>query len=36
MGRVDADLMYDMVMNWDWGNSGVPTMYHDIESRKNT
>ena len=36
MGRIDADKMYDMVMNWDWGNNGDPTMYHDIESRKNS
>mgnify|MGYP000450876495 FL=1 len=36
MGRIDPDKMYDMVMNWDWGNNGDPTMYHDIETRKNS
>ena len=36
MGRIDTDKMYDMVTNWDWGNNGDPTMYHDIETRKNS
>lgn len=36
MGRIDTDKMYDMVMNWEWGNNGDPTMYHDIETRKNS
>ena len=36
MGRIDADKMYEMVMNWDWGNSGNPDVYHDIETRKNS
>lgn len=35
MGRVDSELMYDMVKAWDWGNSGSPDIYHDVESRKN-
>ncbi|MCB4799863.1 glycosyltransferase family 117 protein [Neotamlana laminarinivorans] len=35
MGRVDADLMYEKVKNWDWGNSGSPDIYHDPETRKN-
>ncbi len=35
MGRVDADKMYNMVMKWDWGNSGDPDIYHDTETRKN-
>ncbi|HNU59311.1 MAG TPA: DUF2723 domain-containing protein, partial [Aquaticitalea sp.] len=34
MGRVDSDLMYDMVTKWDWGNSGT-NIYHDVETRKN-
>jgi tetratricopeptide (TPR) repeat protein len=34
MGRVDPDLMYDMVTQWDWGGSGED-IYHDIETRKN-
>ena len=34
MGRVDADLMYDMVMSWDWGGSGED-IYHDTETRRN-
>ena len=36
MGRIDADKMYEMVTNWDWGNNGDPTMYHDVETRKNS
>ncbi|TVZ52278.1 DUF2723 domain-containing protein [Dokdonia sp. Hel_I_53] len=35
MGRVDADKMYDIVMNWSWGNSGDPSIYHDRETRTN-
>jgi len=36
MGRVDSDLMYEKVKNWDWGNSGSPNIYHDVETRKNS
>ena len=35
MGRIDSDKMYDIVMNWDWGNSGSPDIYHDVETRRN-
>ena len=35
MGRVDSELMYDLVKEWEWGNSGKPSIYHDPESRKN-
>lgn len=35
MGRIDADKMYDIVMSWDWGNSGSPEIYHDTETRRN-
>jgi hypothetical protein len=35
MGRVDADKSYKIVKNWDWGNSGDPAIYHDIETRRN-
>ncbi len=35
MGRIDADKMYDIVMDWDWGNSGSPDIYHDTETRRN-
>ncbi|WP_296382134.1 DUF2723 domain-containing protein [Winogradskyella sp.] len=34
MGRVDPDLMYDMVKSWEWGGSGE-NIYHDIETRRN-
>jgi hypothetical protein len=34
MGRVDPDLMYDMVKNWKWGGSGED-IYYDIETRRN-
>ncbi|MEP3207834.1 MAG: DUF2723 domain-containing protein [Maribacter sp.] len=33
MGRIDTDLMYDIVKNWDWGNSGDPDIYHDTQTR---
>ncbi|NMH87524.1 DUF2723 domain-containing protein [Flavivirga algicola] len=36
MGRVDTDLMYEKVKKWDWGNSGSPEIYHDVETRKNS
>jgi hypothetical protein len=35
MGRIDADKMYNIVMSWDWGNSGSPDIYHDTETRRN-
>ena len=35
MGRVDSEKMYELVKNWDWGNSGNEDIYHDVESRKN-
>jgi Protein O-mannosyl-transferase TMEM260-like len=35
MGRIDADKMYDIVMSWDWGNSGDPKVFHDTETRRN-
>ena len=35
MGRIDSDKMYDIVMKWDWGNSGSPDIYHDTETRRN-
>ncbi|MEM7186095.1 MAG: DUF2723 domain-containing protein [Bacteroidota bacterium] len=35
MGRIDGDKMYDIVMSWDWGNSGNPDIYHDTETRRN-
>jgi hypothetical protein len=36
MGRIDSEKMYDIVMNWEWGNSGNPAIYHDPETRKNS
>lgn len=35
MGRIDTDSMYDIVMDWDWGNAGSPHIYHDTETRRN-
>ncbi|MEP2937452.1 MAG: DUF2723 domain-containing protein [Gilvibacter sp.] len=35
MGRIDSDKMYEIVKNWDWGNSGSPDIYHDPETRRN-
>ncbi|MGS2741530.1 glycosyltransferase family 117 protein [Sinomicrobium sp. M5D2P17] len=36
MGRIDSDLMYNIVQKWAWGNSGSPDIYHDPETRKNS
>jgi hypothetical protein len=33
MGRIDTDLMYDVVMGWEWGNSGDPDVYLDPQTR---
>ncbi len=33
MGRIDSELMYNIVMKWDWGNSGSPDVYHDPQTR---
>ena len=33
MGRIDTDLMYDIVTNWYWGNSGSSDIYHDPQTR---
>jgi tetratricopeptide (TPR) repeat protein len=33
MGRIDSDLMYDIVKKWEWGNSGSPDIYHDPQTR---
>lgn len=35
MGRIDAELMYEKVKDWDWGGSGSDDIYHDVETRKN-
>ncbi|UOB19016.1 glycosyltransferase family 117 protein [Abyssalbus ytuae] len=36
MGRIDGNLMYDVVMKWDWGNAESPDIYHDPETRRNS
>jgi hypothetical protein len=36
MGLIDSEKMYNIVMKWDWGNSGKPIIYHDVETRKNS
>jgi hypothetical protein len=36
MGRIDSDLMYDIVKKWSWGNSESDKIYHDPETRKNS
>jgi len=33
MGRIDTDLMYDIVKKWNWGNSGSSNIYHDTQTR---
>ena len=36
MGRIDADKMYDIVMKWDWKNSGKDGIYYDTETQRNS
>ena len=36
MGRIDTEKMYDIVMNWDWKNSGTDDIYYDVETRRNS
>ena len=36
MGMINTEEMYDVVMNWQWGNSGSDKIYHDPETRKNS
>jgi len=36
MGRINTDKMYNIVMNWDWGNMGSSEIYHDTETRRNS
>ena len=36
MGRIDSDLMYNIVKGWEWGNSESADIYHDPETRKNS
>lgn len=36
MGRVDSELMFEIVNKWAWGNSDGKNIYHDPETRKNS
>lgn len=36
MGRIDTQIMYDIIKKWDWGNANSPDIYHDPETRKNS
>ena len=36
MGRVDSELMFEIVNKWSWGNSDGQNIYHDPETRKNS
>jgi len=36
MGRINSDIMYENVMNWDWGNITDDNIYLDTETRKNS
>ena len=36
MGRIDTEKMYTLIKNWEWGNSGDPNIYHDVETRRNS
>ncbi|MEM8847181.1 MAG: DUF2723 domain-containing protein [Bacteroidota bacterium] len=33
MGRIDSDLTYNIIKDWDWGNSGSSEIYHDPQTR---
>ncbi len=33
LGRIDTDLMYDIVKKWDWGNAQSKEIYHDTQTR---
>ncbi|MDT0539193.1 DUF2723 domain-containing protein [Croceitalea sp. P059] len=33
MGRIDTELMYDIVKKWEWGNSSSSDIYHDTQTR---
>ena len=35
LGRIDTDKMYDIVMDWEWGNSGKTNIYYDPRTRVN-
>jgi len=35
MGRINSDVMYENVMNWDWRNITDDNVYLDVETRKN-
>ena len=35
MGRIDSDKMYNLAMNWKWGNGESTKIYHDPETRRN-
>ena len=36
MGQIDTDIMFDKVMQWNWGNSESLSIYHDPETRRNS
>ena len=36
LGKIDSELMYKIVKEWEWGNSNDPNIYHDPETRKNS
>lgn len=33
-GKVDTELMFEIVNTWDWGNSGSAEIYHDPQTRR--
>lgn len=33
MGRIDSEVMYPIVQQWEWGNSGRDDIYHDPQTR---
>ncbi len=36
MGRLDTNIMYEIIKSWEWGNSESKSIYHDPETRKNS
>ena len=36
LGRIDTDIMYQKLLQWDWNSLGNEAIYLDTESRKNS
>ena len=36
MGRIDTDLMFDIIKKWEWGNAHRSDIYHDPQTRRQS